>query len=206
MFSLQVCAEALGGTLLAFALTMFVALNVSVSRELWLARQETSRFQLFAARQHLLMLVAEGKMKEQDEAWRGAYERINFFLRMDQKLDVLDLMWRYVRSQVESERNPKVKLRLEHVRNVEKRAAANVPEFNKVLGEVIRAMLFLVGRRTNWFHRLVLWLFVNVGSLLATVGPATERKTAARKVRRSVARPSSDNFVQWQIVETDCFA
>ena len=75
MFSLQVCAEALGGTLLAFAVTMFVALNVSVSRELWLARQETSRFQLFAARQHLLMLVAEGKMKEQDEAWRGAYER-----------------------------------------------------------------------------------------------------------------------------------
>lgn len=39
-------------------------------------------------------------MKEQDEAWRGAYERINFFLRMDQKLNVLDLMWRYVRSQV----------------------------------------------------------------------------------------------------------
>lgn len=42
MFSLQVCAEALGGTV--FAVTMFVALNVSVSRELWLARQEDFGF------------------------------------------------------------------------------------------------------------------------------------------------------------------
>lgn len=205
--SIQIHAvEIFGGLSLAFATVMFAWVNLSVSRELRLARQETSRFQLFAVRQHLVMLIAEGKMGEQDPAWRSAYERINFFLRMDQKLHMLDLLWRYVRSQVEAERNPRVKARLEHLRKTEKKAAADVPEFSKVLNESVRAMLLLVDQRTNWFHRVVLWSAVTLGNVIAFIRPEPERKTTAKVIRRSVSRPTSDSFMRWQLVEDGCLA
>lgn len=174
---------------------------VSVSRELGQARRETSRFPLFAVRRRLVQLVAEGKIKEDDPAWQSLYARVNFLLRMDQRLDALDLVARYSRSQLEVDNNPRVRTRFEHIRRLEREATARVPEFAEVVRETEGALLYLVHRRTTRLHLSALLFVVVVGRIV--VAALAGGLSSARAVQRAVVHPSADDFIKWQAVDGD---
>lgn len=192
-----VCAVAL-----IAALAQMILYLASVSRELHEARRDTSRFPLFAVRGKLVRLVAEGELAEDDPAWRNLYAQVNFLLRMDQRLDLPDLVSRYLRSQVEAEQDQVIKARISDQIALEEQTAARVPGFAEAVEETHRALLFLVHRRTTRLRMAVLLAVVGLGMFIATFKGGV---SSARVVKRAVQKPSSSNVMKWQAVDGDLF-
>jgi len=72
--------------LVAASVMLFLVYSTEVRRDIRRTRCESSRFPLFAARDRLVMLIAEGKMREDDLAWSELYESVNTLLGMHKKL------------------------------------------------------------------------------------------------------------------------
>jgi hypothetical protein len=194
--------ELFSALLLAIALVLFLRYNLSISRELSRTRRETSRFPLFAARGRLVRLVAEGRIDERDPAWQNLYAQVNFLLRMDQRLDLPDLVSRYMTSQLEVDRDPRLRERIDEQLKRTRETAARVPEFGEVVEETLDALIHLVRRRSTRLHRaalLSLSIFFRILSVALRGGVSS-----ARVVRQAVEHPSSDNLLKWQAIDEDC--
>jgi hypothetical protein len=194
-------AEIVGSLLLVVAMATLVRYRVTLSRELRLARHETSRFPLFAVRHELVKLIALGVVAENEPGWRNAYREVNFLLRMDQQLNMLHVLTSYIRSQMKADTDPKYKERLERRAKIERETAAAHPEFKMVVDRLPRAFMAVVVRRTTFRHRLAIRAIGGICDVIGTVAP--HRKKMARAVQRSVTRPSRNNLSKWQLVNEE---
>lgn len=176
----------------------WVVYHLSVSRELRTARRETSRFPLFAARDELVLLVAEGRISENDPGWRNLYDGVNFFLNIKNKLHVLDCVSRYVNHLVAVRNNPQLKSRVQKALSQEEYAARRVPEFARVRDEVRVALRHLISRRTHRGHILGVYVWVLLLRITMSAGVKT-----ARDVKKSVVNPSYDDVMVWPAVEEE---
>ncbi|WP_437502318.1 hypothetical protein [Sorangium sp. So ce1099] len=202
----QMLAQAVGTLALTASSGLLVSYFLSVTKELKQARREVSRFPLFAARSKLVQLVAEDKIREDDPAWRNLYGRVNFLLRIDNRFDALDLAFKYVKSQREIDKNPEAKLRYEQMLELEKQAAARIPEFRSAVRDVNRAVWYMVRSRTTRFHLLILYgLSFGLYGLsfgISIVGSVLKGGvSSARAVERVVTNHSDDNLIKWQVVD-----
>jgi hypothetical protein len=130
--------------------------HLSVIRELSKACRETSRFPLFAARRHLIQLVADEEMSEEDDAWRAMYQNINNLLGLQNSLHRLDLFSKYLQFLVAMRQDPRVRAKFERAMRVEETAAKRVPAFATIRTEVTDALQHLVKRRSNSLHSLAI--------------------------------------------------
>lgn len=196
MFNLAV------GMPLGVSLVLLLRYLLSTNRILGEALRETSRFPLFAARDRLVCLVADGKMEEKDPAWQAIYSQVNFLLRMEQRLHLVDFATRYVKSQMQANHNAKYRAQLDRMRKIEAEAVARVPEFGAAIRAVNIGFIHIVHRRTSWVHRVFFWPLVIMSSLF---GPNRIRGIRrAKDVRRAVVHPSPDSLRKWQAAEGAC--
>lgn len=187
--------------LLAGSVVLLVAYITSVTAELRFNRHETSRFPMFAVRGRLVQLVADGVISEDDPGWQNLYRLINFMLRMDQKLNQLDFVLQYARSQLASDRNPQIRARVAERRRIEKETLERVPEFAAVHQQLGVALGFLVQRRTGLWH----WMLLAILRLFAwAITTFVRQPKSAGMVRRAVERPSPETLSRWQAVEDYC--
>lgn len=181
---------------IATSVALLIVYHVSVARELWEARRETSRFPLFAARTDLVLLVASGTMQEEDPAWANLYRQVNFLLRMDQKLDLWHFFTQYVNSLVEREKNAELRERIEEIKRLETDAARRIPEFARIRDDANRGLMHMVNLRTRARHRAAasaVIVFVYFVYVAVSAGVRT-----AQTIAGAIRNPSTDDFVGWQ--------
>jgi len=160
---------------------------LSILKEIRIAKKETSRFPLFAARDHLVELVMDQKMSEDDRVWQGLYGAVNTLLGMNQSLHVLDIIWQYRRYQNELSRNPQLRDRVKKLMVEINAAKRRVPQFSRVDEEVISALKYLIDRRTTMLHQFILLLLYLVIS-----GYQITKATA-----KFINSPSTEDVVGW---------
>jgi hypothetical protein len=197
-----------------------IVYQASLSAAIAATHKEVSRFHLFAARDRLVELVADGEMAEDGLAWQGAYGAVNNMLGMHQKLDLLDLSIRYARHLMAIERSHRV--RVEHrrlLRSIDEAKESN-PNFESVMRDIDLGFMHLVNDRTRLRHVLAilaLYAYASASMSLRAMGrfvsrrktrlaPAEDSDTARRAVAntprtlvKSVLRPSYEEvscFVQ----------
>jgi hypothetical protein len=176
-----------------------VLYHVWAVRELNTSTRESSRFPLFAARDHLVMLVASGTMRESDPSWRRLYESVNYLLGMEQKLHAVDVIMRYVRYLSIIEEDPGIRERLEAERREEELAAARSPEFAAVRVEVDAALQHIVVRRTTTLHRAAMTLMKVTAAVVRVA--FTLGVDRAKVVVRELGHPSADHIAGWRRLE-----
>jgi hypothetical protein len=172
---------------LTFAYTTLFVYDQSIRSELRTAHLESSRFPLFAARDHLVQLAVEGKMTEDDEAWLATYRTINWLLGIERRLDAVNLLFNLVRNKVAEAKNPDLKRQGDlHLRMI-RRAETETPEFKAVRDEMASGMLHMVEKRTGRVQKAILMAIV----LLFT--PLAERRKSAKI--RPIDKDSAKDFL-----------
>lgn len=137
----------IAGTLLAI---VFLCLYYySIIRELDASRRETSRYSLFAARDHLVMLVADGVISEDDPIWRRTYFSVNYFLDLDKELNIRHMARRYIKYVHALENNPELRDLVKRYKMETDARAKEIPEFGAAIKEINEALQELVRRRTK---------------------------------------------------------
>ena len=161
-----------------------------------------SRYPLFAARRHLILLVAHGVMAEDDRAWRSMYRFVNELLASKRRLDMLGCFLSFVRYHFAIGRDELLARKIERELELERRAAKSIPQFGEVRREVGAAFRYLVHTRTTSIGA-VLTLFL----ILCIVPYAVARVliprglSATRQLLRKMVRPSTDDvagFRAWR--------
>ncbi len=149
-----------------FSLFCLIAYQRSLGRELLEARRETSRFELFAARDEFICLVADGHMKADDAAWRSSYEATNEFLKLEKTLDALDYLRRYWSFLVAMENDPRLKKKVERLQHQQEQAMERVPAFAAAQAKMEHGFWKMVARRSG-VGQLILLITVGVGFMAA---------------------------------------
>lgn len=198
-------AEQIAVSSMLIAVACWYIYQRSLSLELRLARRETSRFPLFAARCHLVRLVAEGRMVEDDPAWQSLYGSVTSLLGLHQSLNRLDLISRYMKFLAALHDDPKLKEGFEKSKKREEEAAARVPEFAAVRSEAYEAFRHLVRRRTTRLHHTAVFLIFILAKLaLLTIhaGFGTARFVG----RHLLKEPSADDLRASSMADFDGLA
>lgn len=174
----------------------WLAFQWRIGERLHAQLRETSRFPLFAARDRLVALVAEGRVREDDEGWRALYCSVNSFLGMHQKLHAFDIAVNYLRFMLAIARDPELEKTYERERRTEDDLVAKVPAFAEARDAVNEAMVHLVARRTTRLHEALLLGFVLM-IRVATIALRFGLRPAAF-VGRAMIHPSADTLRNWQ--------
>lgn len=130
-------------------------------------RRESSRFPMFAARDALVELIADGEMSESDHPWVWSYRSVNMILRMHQKWHLSRVVWTYARYVARLSSNPSERRRVEDMKAKMKKACETHPEFAKVQDRIGEAFGNMIRARTSFCHRTFLWVFIVVLAGLA---------------------------------------
>jgi hypothetical protein len=181
--------------LATFGAMGLVAYHWSVAKELRQSRRETSRFKMFAVRDQLVDLVLDGKMDEDNEAWRSTYHGVNVILGLHEELHGLDCLMKYLRRTVAIERSPVLKRRLDEMRRQEDEAGRAIPEFKKATADAVVAFAHLVRQRTTLWHRTAMMMIV--ACLALAIVAIRFGLQVALGARRSMTHPSSDVLKLW---------
>jgi hypothetical protein len=150
-------------------------------------------------------MIATGKMREDNRAWRDMYETVNFLLDMHQRLHLLDFVSRYIRFALSVQRDSDHRQRVEEAKLIADEAEKVVPEFAAIREEVASAFVFMTKKRTSRFHLMAVYALAATLRIAATaakagVGPAFE---VARIVHSSRVGVSTDQLQVWR---GDCAA
>jgi hypothetical protein len=173
----------------------------SISKTLHEQLRETSRFPLFAARDQLVALVAEGRVREDDEAWSALYGAVNSMLGMHQKLHTLDIAVSFTRCMLAMAQKPELRKQFDRERQNEETLAAKVPAFAAARDAVNSAMFHLIKKRTNALHEWLVVAFVlglRVAAIAIRFGLAP-----AMMVGSAVLRPSPLALRNWQSAQRE---
>jgi hypothetical protein len=160
-------------------------------------RQESSRFKMFAARDALVALIAEGKMSESDDAWANAYGACNDLLHLDHRLDIWDLLYRHARHQaaLEDHKNGRKVLLF---RRALARAMQSCPEFGACVRDVDEALRYMVQRRTTRVGWVSLFAYILMKLLIDTIKANAlsfdKIKSGWKAVKETIASPQAVGF------------
>ncbi len=198
MTQIETCASVLA--FVGFA--CLVHYHFAAARALGRAKRETSRFPLFAARDRLVMLVADGTMDEEDPSWARLYKSVNFLLQLEQQLHALDVAMKYINYQIALAKNPELQERLRQFERESQETQRKIPEFRAAQDALNRALAHMIGARTTAWHKVVLYSLVVVIRVIGiALNAGTETaKTVFRAVRRG---PSADDLNGWRRVTED---
>lgn len=119
-------------------------------------RRVSSRFPMFAVRDELHELVAEGKLQESDTAYQAAYTAVNRILHLDTRLELIDLFV-LIASTRETDEAEFQKLRA-HIRAT----VQECPEFGECIRKMDIAVFQIAIDRTSRFQFLVFRALVGV--------------------------------------------
>ena len=155
---------------LAIGTALVLASILNVERTIRRSVYFTSRFPLFAARDHLVRLVAEKKMDERDALWRDAYWGVNDLLDASRRIGLVGLINRHLRFSFRLATNRELQRRFGVYYKGLKEAAERVPDFGQALVNADRAVFEMCRRRTSPLSLRTYMLGLKVlGALLALV-------------------------------------
>lgn len=178
-----------------FGLVIYVNSIVVIVRQ---SRKHTSRFKMFAARDQLVLLVADGTLEESNPAWKLEYVLINDVLGIHQKLNRFDLLWSVAKFRVAKENNEELNRRCEELDQCLVQESKRTPALAKVMQEADEGFRHLVHTRTQWWHRIALLLF-GLLSLCAVSVRLRGRPRNARKALKG-ADVSSGEAACWSSI------
>lgn len=166
-------------------------------RERCYSRREITRFPMFAARDNLVRLVAQGVMSEDDHPWKWSYRSVAMLLRTHQKWHLLGVVLRYARYVAKAHSDP-----AEQKRHIEIEAQLNAackahPEFKVAQEQIGEAFLAMVTARTNFCHEALLWLLI--ASLSVASALLYLSVTIAPMVFRSLRNPNSTELAGFSV-------
>lgn len=172
------------------ALTGIAIYLVPIWYRLRVSSREISRFPLFEARRKLCLLVAEGKMDEEDEAWSATYKAISTMLDLKNRFNRLDLARRTTRV------NRRIALdkrfAREHDLLVRRliRAAETLPEYAAVLSDIYAGLLQMRDSRSHYVDVAAAWLWEAFDGLLNGKKRKTDRTCEVESPSRAVSNVS----------------
>jgi hypothetical protein len=186
-------------------------------------RKEASRFPMFAVRDRLVELVADGKIAADDPAWRSTYATANGLLSLHQKLHVQEVFKQYLAYSIVVAAVPSFRAQALKTRGEIIRAQRRCPPFGRALREMEQAFRQMVEMRTGAWHtaglRLFLWRLTLPAPFkprLVIVGPAAPSPSAVqarakvtrdrvRNARRSLNRgPQSGDLAAFASYAVAC--
>ena len=173
--------------------------HFSVARELRMARRETSRFPMFAARDDLVMLVASGIMDETDPSWQRAYRSVTVLLNLNQRLTLWDLISKMAQHAERMTIDPEFRRQCEVLRDEDRRTEARIPEFYAVTHDIGRALRHIVLTRTSTWHRAALWFLMQLITVFSVALKSGFR--TAKAVRRTLRDPSKADMRGWTAMD-----
>jgi hypothetical protein len=118
------------------------------------AKKEISRYELYAARDRLVYLVAAGRIDENDEAWQVAYDAANNLLSIHERLDLRSVLNRMARFRKAAERDHAVRRRKELAERALRRASRDVEGFEDAMVALDHGFWSAMTRQTHWFDLL----------------------------------------------------
>jgi hypothetical protein len=162
----------------------------SIRRITTRARLETSRFPLFAARDHLVYLVASEQVREDEPAWGNIYASINSLLGLHQSLHLFDIVKQYTSYLARLRNDQEFAREALLLEREEKELSTRAPSFAEVRREIDGALHHLIKCRTSTWHMLLIAGFLVV---LAMVVVAFQANAATAKFVGSTmfGKPSS---------------
>lgn len=168
----------------ALSLIFLLGYHISIRKELTHSRRDISRFPLFAARDELVLLIADGTLKEADAGWQVMYRIVNQMLKMDQEMDALSLTILVLRNNLRADKDLKTqKKKRELIRKVNQTCHRH-PEFKAVVGKIDHAVVKLVLHRSSAWH-----IAVSVFGLLIQ-GALRFRSNWAKTAQKTIMDPS----------------
>jgi hypothetical protein len=109
---------------------------------------DTSRYPLFAARDRLVRLVVEGKMKEDDPLWRDTYGGVNEFLDQSSRVGLVSLCHSHLRLLLRMATRPELRRQFEAYRARLDEAAQQSPDFGNAMEAANKAVWEMCRRRS----------------------------------------------------------
>jgi len=152
---------------------------------------------MFAARDSLVHLVANGVMSEDDHPWKWSYKSVAMLLRTHQKWHLLGVVLRYARYVAKTHSEP-----IEQKRRAEIEAQMNAaceahPEFKVVQNQIGEAFQAMVSARTNVCHEALVLLLVASLSVVSALLHLSF--TVAPMVFRSLRNPNSNELAGFAV-------
>jgi hypothetical protein len=130
------------------SIVLLAAHTLVVRMDIRHLNRKTSRFPLFAARDYLIQLVAEGIVSENEPAWQDIYEGVNSLLNLDEQWHLRQVIKLHIQHQqcIISDKNfsKKWKKRLDQREKLIERC----PRFAEIDRQVQNGFLCLVRERT----------------------------------------------------------
>lgn len=133
------------------ALAILVACEVSVYRDLARAHQDAARFPLFAVRDQLVQLVADGVMNEDEPAWQHAYRSVNQLLDIRNTMDIWDFVKSILDHQMQMREDALLRDEFNAFVVEQEQASQRCPTYADVLVSYDAAVQYMVRKRSSVF-------------------------------------------------------
>lgn len=123
-------------------------------------KKRSSRYELFEIRDALVLLIAQGKMTEEDPAWKYVYRSVNRLLDLRNEMNIRDFFLQYSRFTFLLQRDENARKRLDEVRGEIRRSIESCAEFGETEQKVDRALQAMVMHQTSAWHFWTLAAFI----------------------------------------------
>lgn len=182
--------ELIGWIAAVVSLCGFVLAQVMYSWDMYWVKRHHARFPMFAARDRLVRLVAEEKMREDDLAWAVLYLTTNYWLDLNTRHSVWAQIAKHVRHEVANERDPERGAKIDHVGRILQERATENPDFASVALEIDNARLRMMRGQTHWWDRAAIRL------LALILMPVSLLLSLRKKKPRPSLRPADVYYVR----------
>ena len=187
-------AETIGWIAASLALFGYVLAQAMYSWDLYQVRRVHARFPMFAARDRVVRLVAEGYMKESDPAWAIVYTGTNIWLNPERNYSVWHEIISYMRREKQMQSNPEIARRSKKVEKILVERAAEFPAFHEVIMQIDNARRVIMRSCMHWWDRCAISVLLLTTYVLRLVlRPLAPRRRnsdqpAGREARAPIVR------------------
>lgn len=136
--------------------------QVMYSWDMYEVRRRHTRFPMFAARDHVVLLVAEGCMDEKDPAWALVYAGTNVWLSPRRNYSIWHQLFSYMRHEKRMQSDRKLARRVEQMQKALVERAMELPEFGEVVLQIESARRIIMRGQTHWWDRLAIRVLLSV--------------------------------------------
>lgn len=175
----------------------FALAQAVYSWESYRVRRYHARFPMFAARDEMVRLVAEGAMDEDDPAWALAYTGCNIWLSPRTSHSIWSDLSTRLRDARARRKDPKAAERLERLKHVLVQRAVAIPAFGSAIIQSDDARRRLMRGRTHWWDRVAFRLLYTIAFAIAAGFLAGEwiARVLGRKKPAQKSRAEAERFV-----------
>lgn len=182
-----------GALILVLTGCIFFGFYFSIRAELWHSRKKISRFPLFAIRDRLVLMIADGTMEEGNYAWRSAYVAVNNMLDLNPTYDLWQVCVRFVRLNKRLSGDATERARFDEFVQIIKDEREKNPQYDQVVKDLDTEFGRMIWTRTKVRHFIAGILFLL--SLLVIALMATRIRRSVTAVRQALVIKRQERVV-----------